>query len=74
MRCANTVHNDRNLKELSVNNMRGYDPQLELEYDRLFNADDRNPEAGETFAWELDDLIHGRHFDVGYDSLVYYND
>lgn len=54
--------------------MRGYDPQLEAEYDQLFNADNRNPEASTIFAWELDDLANGRHFEDGYDGSIYWGD
>lgn len=33
----------------------------EHEYDKFFNADNRNPEASETSAKELDETIKGKH-------------
>jgi len=52
--------------------MRGYDLYLEAEYDRMFDADNRNTEDAKESAWYLYALSKGWHFSEGFSWEEYH--
>ena len=57
--------------------MRGYDPYLEEQYDKMFNADERPRDEwvimeAEQSVWYLNDIIAGKHFEKDFNDSIYY--